>query len=117
MGKHIQPEEHTLKAPPHSGSSKPAARKNGTRTAAVPEPAPRARGTNSKTVTSGPARNEEITEEQIAVRAYEIWHERGCPAGCDGENWFEARRQLHEQLSSPQSATASVLSAEVRRKK
>lgn len=32
------------------------------------------------------------TEDQVAVRAYEIWVERGRPEGTDREVWFEAER-------------------------
>ena len=35
-----------------------------------------------------------ISREQIARRAYELWLERGCPAGRDLEIWLEAERQL-----------------------
>jgi hypothetical protein len=34
------------------------------------------------------------TQEEIARRAYEIWQDRGTPAGSDAEIWFEAERQL-----------------------
>jgi len=35
-----------------------------------------------------------IAFEQIERRAYEIWLERGRPAGQDMEHWAEAERQL-----------------------
>jgi hypothetical protein len=35
-----------------------------------------------------------VTQEQIAKKAYEIWNERGQPAGCDAEHWLEAEREL-----------------------
>ena len=35
------------------------------------------------------------TEEQvIALRAYELWEERGCPIGSDQEDWFRAEKEL-----------------------
>ncbi len=34
------------------------------------------------------------THEQIAVRAHQLWEDRGRPAGTDREDWFEAERQL-----------------------
>jgi hypothetical protein len=42
-----------------------------------------------------------IPPEQIAVRAYEIWVARGKPAGTDREDWFEANRQLQEEIKHP----------------
>jgi hypothetical protein len=53
--------------------------------------------------------NSTPTHEQIARRAYEIFIERGQPAGQDLEHWLEAERQLRAagqsnnttQLSSP----------------
>jgi hypothetical protein len=37
-----------------------------------------------------------VTDALIATRAYEIWQERGCPAGLDLDHWFEAERELRE---------------------
>jgi hypothetical protein len=42
-----------------------------------------------------------IPPEQIAVRAYENWESRGKPAGTDREDWFEADRQLQEEIKHP----------------
>ena len=39
-----------------------------------------------------------IPPEQIAVRAYENWEAGGKPAGTDREDWFEADRQLQEEI-------------------
>ena len=41
------------------------------------------------------------THEQIAVRAHENWEARGRPAGTDREDWFEADRQLQEEIKHP----------------
>ena len=32
--------------------------------------------------------------EQIAVLAYELWQQRGCPEGCPEEDWFRAEHEL-----------------------
>ena len=34
------------------------------------------------------------THEKIAVLAYELWQQRGCPEGCPEEDWFRAEQQL-----------------------
>jgi len=36
----------------------------------------------------------EVTSEQIAQRAYDLWLEQGQPIGRDLEHWLEAERQL-----------------------
>jgi hypothetical protein len=39
------------------------------------------------------------THDQISERAKAIWRERGCVAGEDQSNWFEAERQLQKEMS------------------
>jgi hypothetical protein len=99
MGQHIPIREQPLQAPPHGGSSPVSPPRSSagepSRTAAATDaPASLARE-------SGP----EISTEQIAVRAYEIWLSKGQPGGCDVEDWLEAERQLHRQRTDPQSDT------------
>jgi Protein of unknown function (DUF2934) len=36
----------------------------------------------------------QISEEEIAQRAYEIWQARGCPASDGNEDWQAAEAQL-----------------------
>ena len=43
-----------------------------------------------------------VGENEIALRAYQIWQERGCPSGSDGEDW----RQAEEELRHRQTALA-----------
>jgi hypothetical protein len=35
-----------------------------------------------------------LTNEDIAVRAYYIWQSKGCPWGQPLENWLEAEKQV-----------------------
>lgn len=42
----------------------------------------------------------EVTNEMIALRAWEIWNREGCPHGRDFENWLQAESELQEELSS-----------------
>jgi hypothetical protein len=35
-----------------------------------------------------------ISDEEIAQRAYEIWHARGCPASDGSEDWKAAEAEL-----------------------
>lgn len=32
--------------------------------------------------------------DTIAVRAYQLWLDRGCPVGSDQEDWFRAEEEL-----------------------
>ena len=60
----------------------------------VPEQMQPAAGTLPKT----------MTRERIAVRAYEIWMERGCRDGNDQNDWFEAERQLNGHTAPESTA-------------
>ena len=35
-----------------------------------------------------------MTHDEIALCAYEIWKQKGCPPGSAVENWLEAERRL-----------------------
>lgn len=108
MGKHIHSQEHPLKAPPHSGSSPVGGREDRTSSAATASPKPGAQP--AAVVTEKEAvRSPEITDEQIASRAYELWLERCRPEGQDIEHWLEAERQLRDQLCSPHACTAPLV--------
>jgi len=48
------------------------------------------------TVTVGPSENE------IAVAAYHLWQERGCPIGSDQDDWFRAEALLKEPKDRPE---------------
>jgi hypothetical protein len=42
----------------------------------------------------------EPTHDEIALRAQEIWRERGFPHGEDKQHWYEAEQQLRRQKKS-----------------
>jgi hypothetical protein len=49
--------------------------------------------------------NESLSlEEQIAQRAYELWHHRKCQPGSELDDWLQAEREVtewhHERLQS-----------------
>jgi hypothetical protein len=48
------------------------------------------------TTTAPPPQQEpaEISEEEIRLRAYQIWERAGKPAGHDHEHWLQAQREL-----------------------
>jgi hypothetical protein len=43
------------------------------------------------------ARREELTEDEIADRAYSYWEARGCQGGSAEEDWVRAIRELTEE--------------------
>jgi hypothetical protein len=107
MGKHIESREHPLKAPPHSGCS-PATAERRTHGANGRQE------TGAETACAIPSSRqhtlpEEITDELIALRAYELWLEKGRPEGRDVDNWIEAEWQLHQQRSAPQESTTPLI--------
>lgn len=40
-----------------------------------------------------------VSEERIAVRAFERWMGRGCPPSDGSEDWFAARAELEAELA------------------
>jgi hypothetical protein len=63
------------------------------RTAPPPEQSPSS-GTDGPLTRPLPDGGPSPTQHQIAVRAYQLWEEKGRPDGKDREDWFEAERQL-----------------------
>ena len=35
-----------------------------------------------------------LNHDAIALQAHQLWHDRGCPVGCDNEIWLEAEWQM-----------------------
>ena len=42
----------------------------------------------------------EVTDRDIAHRAFELYRERGCEDGHDADDWLEAERELRGAVSS-----------------
>ncbi len=40
-----------------------------------------------------------VPRERIAMRAYERWVGRGCPAGTDVQDWIEAEAELKAEVA------------------
>jgi hypothetical protein len=47
-----------------------------------------------------PATDNGNREAEIAVRAYELWKERGCPDGSPEFDWFRAEQELSEPVNA-----------------
>ena len=41
------------------------------------------------------------TQDEIALRAYELYEKSGCRSGTDVEFWVEAESQLRRELGTP----------------
>ena len=52
-------------------------------------------------------RQREVNQEQIALRAYEIWEASGRPVGRDQEHWLMAEAELRGQKRGDASRLAS----------
>ena len=48
------------------------------------------------------------THEQISERARALWQERGQPSGQDEEIWFEAERQVADELQSASGTAVPI---------
>jgi hypothetical protein len=48
----------------------------------------------------------EPTDEEIALGAYRIWLQEGCPHGRDREHWLKARKQLVSGRAKEKAANA-----------
>jgi len=48
--------------------------------------------------------------EEIALRAYRLWEERGCPIGSPEEDWFRAEQEIRGQASQSKAAHAASAS-------
>jgi len=46
----------------------------------------------------------EVSEDQIAARAYERWVARGCPISDGADDWFTAQAELEAQMPKPSGA-------------
>ena len=45
-----------------------------------------------------PETNHSTTD--VALLAYELWKQRGCPEGSPEEDWYEAERKIQSQIES-----------------
>jgi len=56
---------------------------------------------SSPTVKKTRAAKPEPTREEIALRAYHIYLERGCTSGNELEDWVRAEKELRELSTKP----------------
>ena len=47
-----------------------------------------------------PEQTESISHEEIAVRAYALWEQRGCPIGSPEEDWLCAEEEIRQRVQS-----------------
>ena len=80
-----------------------------------PTVVPGARGTGNAprgdwNVQDEPIANPDLgpTAEEISARAYQCWHERGCPHGTPEEDWRRAEEELRRERSRTRSTRAAT---------
>jgi hypothetical protein len=58
------------------------------------------RSQSRKTSIGGSPRGDRtiMEQERIAVRAYEIWLEQGCPQGREKDHWYQAESELKQPV-------------------
>lgn len=49
-----------------------------------------------------------LSNDEIALRAHQLWCQQGCPQGHDVDNWIEAERQLNDEYANRQSASTDA---------
>jgi hypothetical protein len=54
---------------------------------------------------------EGIPHEEIALRAYRLWEERGSPAGSPEEDWFRAEQEIRSERRESQTAGTAAARA------
>jgi hypothetical protein len=70
---------------------------------------PRSDSASGQSPTGGAqATTSEPTSEEIARRAYQCWHERGCPEGSPEVDWCRAEEELRAQRTGERSQAAVV---------
>ena len=70
--------------------------KSGNPKGAKPAPAPAAKAAAPTTPVKGPGRYEP-SQEEIGIRAFEIYVSEGCQEGSDLDNWLRAEKELRSQ--------------------
>ena len=66
-------------------------------------PTPGQSRTNTPAIPSRSIPQSDLTQEQIAKRAYEIFSTRGGEHGHDQEDWFQAEQELRTKVRQPSS--------------
>ena len=46
--------------------------------------------------------------DQISLRAYQLWQERGCPIGSPEEDWLRAEEEIRPQAAQPTADSEDV---------
>ncbi len=49
-----------------------------------------------------------VSQDQIAARAYHIWQRAGCPAGKEQDHWLQAERELQTEKQPQRSNPVST---------
>lgn len=69
---------------------------------------PRSDSGTGQSPSGGIDRAGEPTAEEVARRAYQCWHERGCPEGSPEVDWRRAEQELRAERERKRSQAAAV---------
>ena len=53
--------------------------------------------------------------DQVAERAFRLWHARGCPEGSAEQDWLQAETELQSEAASSPMQSAAARSGSVQR--
>ena len=62
----------------------------------------------NESTTNPVASSQHNRHEEIALRAYSLWQERGSPIGSPEEDWFRAEQEIGNQDVQPPEVAASA---------
>lgn len=69
---------------------------------------PKTRESNSPKVRKSSTGKNQPTRDEIALRAYNIYLERGCAPGNELEDWTRAERELLQKKSKPRRKVGPI---------
>jgi len=55
-----------------------------------------------------------VDHAAVEAMAYQLWLQRGCPAGSDQEDWYRAEAELYDALAGPVAWSQTVSSDAMR---
>jgi hypothetical protein len=55
-----------------------------------------------------PQQTPDFLHEEISLRAYQLWQERGCPIGSPEEDWFRAEQEISSETGQSAETAGSV---------
>lgn len=93
------PKRTTSKAASASAQTAGTSTKEASSSGAGTTTSKRRTGTKKAAPSHEAAQTSQLTHEQVAQRAHDIWQAGGCPWGQEDRCWFEAEHQLRQEMN------------------